>query len=47
MWMGFLKTVVERELSYLVTFTSKKANESLCSCLRINVTDGEMLLRFW
>ena len=43
MWAGFLKSVVERELLYLVTFASEKANELLCSCLRVNVDKRRML----
>ena len=47
MWVGFLKTIVESEWLHLVTFKSKKANDLLCSCLRVNVSDSEMFLRCW
>ena len=43
MWVGFLKTEVESELLYLVTFTSKNANELLWSCSRLNVTDENLV----
>ena len=39
--VGLLKTVVDCELLYLVTFISKKGNELLFSCSRVNETDGK------